>query len=196
MLRLPHEQLRKIFKNSQRHIERDSSSLTTGLKDATAAAIKTNNDEDGAAAALASLDNMIGSMQGLNRKLEALHQKEKSVLEHNSKRISHLQDLYSVSSLVDERYDDWSRVRLDRLLVDSLLRSGYGQTAKLLSAEKKVEDLVDVDVFLQCARIEASLQRGSTSECLAWCTENKNNLRKIKVGTHVLVLYRHGGEPG
>jgi len=106
----------------------------------------------------------------------------------SKKRIAHLQDLYAIPNLADEGYDRWSRVRLDRLLVDALLRSGFGESARMLAKEKGIEDLVDVDVFVQCARIEASLRRGSTTECLAWCSENRNTLRKSKVGSYQMYL--------
>jgi len=124
---------------------------------------------------------MITRMQGLKRKLESLHKEEEEAMLQSKKRIAHLQDLYTILSLTDEGYDRWSRVRLDRLLVDALLRNGFGESARMLAKEKGIEDLVDVDVFVQCARIEASLKRGSTTECLAWCSENRNNLRKNKV---------------
>ena len=133
--------------------------------------------------AVAALDSMITRMQGLKRKLEALHNEEKAVMLQSNKRIAHLQDLYSIPSLVDETYDQWSQVRLDRLLADALLRNGFGESARMLSREKGIEDLVDVDAFVQCAKIEASLRRGSTTECLAWCVENKNTLRKNKVAS-------------
>ena len=39
-----------------------------------------------------------------------------------------------------------------------------------------------MDVFVQCTKIEKSLREGrSTTECLAWCAENKLSLRKQKV---------------
>lgn len=39
-----------------------------------------------------------------------------------------------------------------------------------------------MDVFVQCTKIEKSLREGkSTTECLAWCAENKQSLRKQKV---------------
>ena len=126
---------------------------------------------------------MITRMQGLKRKLEALHSEEKAVMLQSNKRIAHLQDLYTIPSLVDETYDLWSRVRLDRLLADALLRNGFGESARMLAREKGIEGLVDVDVFVQCAKIEASLRHGSTTECLAWCVENKNTLRKNKVAS-------------
>ncbi|PUU80514.1 CTLH/CRA C-terminal to lish motif domain-domain-containing protein [Tuber borchii] len=176
LLRLPHELLRKTFKTSQKHFERDQNIILTGVKEAATKAMADGDPKD----SIASLDSMINRMQGLKRKLESLHEDEKVLQEHSRKRISHLQDLYNIPSLVDEGYDRWSRTRLDRLLVDFLLRAGYGESAKKLAQEKQIEDLVDVDVFVQCARVEASLRKGSTMECLAWCQENKNSLRKMK----------------
>ena len=88
---------------------------------------------------LSTLDAMISRMQGLKRKLESLHAEEQVILEQSKKRISHLNDLYGIPTLVDEGYDRWSRVRLDRLLVDALLRNGYGESAKMLAKEKNIE---------------------------------------------------------
>ena len=130
---------------------------------------------------LASLDGMISRMQGLKRKLEGLHEEEKVIQQHSKKRIQHLQDLYNIPSLADVKYDEWSRVRLDRLLVDYLLRNGFGESAKALAREKGIEALVDLDVFMQCNRIQNSLKQERTQECLAWCAENKQGLKKLNV---------------
>lgn len=89
---------------------------------------------------------MISRMQGFKRKLEALHEDEKILHEHSRRRIAHLQDLYSIPSLVDEGYDKWSRTRLDRLLVDFLLRSGYGESARQLAQEKGIEVCCEIKV--------------------------------------------------
>jgi macrophage erythroblast attacher len=126
---------------------------------------------------------MISRMHSLKRKLEKLHEEEKVLHRHSRKRIQHLQDLYQIPSLVDVKYDQWSRVRLNRLLVDYLLRSGYGESAKALAREKEIEDLVDLDVFVQCHGIEESLRGGSTQECLAWCIEHKPMMKKMSVWT-------------
>ncbi len=93
----------------------------------------------------------------------------------------HLQNLFEIPSLADIKYEEWSRVRLDRLLVDYLLRSGYGNSAVALAREKKIEDLVDLDVFVQCHAIEESLRRRSTAECLAWCAEHRPLMKKSNV---------------
>ena len=124
---------------------------------------------------------MIARMQGLKRKLESLHEQEKKLHRQSSKRIQHLKNLYEIPSLADVKYDEWSKVRLNRLLVDYLLRCGYGESAKALAKEKDIEDLVDLDVFVQCHAIEASLKRRSTTECLAWCAEHRPLMKDINV---------------
>ena len=124
---------------------------------------------------------MISRMQGLKRKMENLHEEEKVLHQHSKKRIQHLQDLYEIPSLADVKYDEWSRIRLNRLLVDYLLRSGYGESARALAREKGIEELVDLDVFVQCHKIEESLRRRNTQECLAWCAEHRPMMRKISV---------------
>ena len=128
---------------------------------------------------------MIARMTGLKRKLEQLHEEEKILHQHSRKRIQHMQDLYQIPSLTDVKYDEWSRVRLNRLLVDYLLRSGYGESARQLAKEKGIEELVDLDVFVQCRRIEESLKRGSTQECLAWCTEHRALMKTLSVSRKI-----------
>ena len=132
-------------------------------------------------AATACLDTLIQRMQGLKRKLESLHEEEKVLHIASRRRIEHLQSLYEIQSLADVKYEIWSKVRLSRLLVDYLLRGGYDESAKALAKAKGIEEMVDVDAFVQCHRVERSLKRGRTQEGLAWCSENKQALRKINV---------------
>jgi macrophage erythroblast attacher len=86
-----------------------------------------------------------------------------------------------MQSLDDVKYEEWSRTRLDRLLVDYLLRNGYKESAQALAREKGIEDLVDVETFVQMSRIRESLQNGEVKEALAWCAENKKDLRRMEV---------------
>lgn len=120
-------------------------------------------------------------MQGLKRKMESLQEEEKRIQSESRKRIQHLQDLYKIQSLSDVKYDEWSRTRLNRLLVDHMLRSGFSESAKQLAQEKGIEDLVDIDTFVQCQRIAESLRRGEVKGALQWCGENKAALKKSQV---------------
>lgn len=122
---------------------------------------------------------MIARMQTMKRKLQVLHEEEQAIQAHSQKRIRHLQDLYEIESLADVKYDDWSRVRLDRLMVDYLLRAGYSKSAASLAKEKDIEDLVDLDVFVQCRKVADGLERRETKEALMWCTENRTALKKL-----------------
>ena len=96
-------------------------------------------------------------------------------------RLEHLNQLYQIESLADVKYDEWSRVRLDRLLAEYLVRQGYSDTAKALAREREGEALVDLEVFDRCERIAPKLRKGSLDECLAWCMEHRIITKKMDV---------------
>ncbi|KAL4917922.1 CTLH/CRA C-terminal to lish motif domain-containing protein [Aspergillus aurantiobrunneus] len=175
LLRLPHELARRNLKSVQRIVEREKEYVLPALNEAAKASM--SNDQ-APSQTLATLDAMIFRMQGLKRKMENLHQEEKKIHHQSRKRIQHLDELYQISSLTDVKYDQWSRVRLDRLVVDHLLRSGYTKSAQQLAREKNIEELVDLNVFVQCQRIAESLHHGETKDALQWCSENKAALKK------------------
>lgn len=170
LLRLPNELLRKNLKTAQRHIEQTNKNITKDVQ----AAVSQQPDQ-----ALAALEATLAKAQNLKRKLEQLHAEEQNLQRQQRIRVEHLQQLHEIPSLADVKYDTWSHARLDRLLVDYLLRQGYTQSARDLAAEKNINDLVDIDVFEDCGRIEKSLLDGRTQECLSWCSENKQALKKI-----------------
>jgi macrophage erythroblast attacher len=172
LLRLPYELLRKNLKTAQRHIEQAHKTLQKDLQTAAA---------QSPALTLATLDATLAKAQTLKRKLEQLHVEEQSLHRQQRVRIQHLQQLHELQSLADVKYDAWSHTRLDRLLVDYILRQGSTHSAKELAEEKGIEDLVDVEVFKECGRIEKGLRAGKTQECLSWCNENKQALKKINV---------------
>ncbi|KAJ4991745.1 hypothetical protein SVAN01_02860 [Stagonosporopsis vannaccii] len=175
LLRMPYELSRRNFKNAQRLIEHSTTSLTTALSATTKSASK----PDDPTRTLESLDAMISKMQGLKRKLSNLQEEEAKLHKAAKARLQHLQDLHDVQSLVDVKYDEWSRVRLSRLLVDYLLREGYASSAACLARSKGIEDLVDVDAFISCHKIERSLREGmSTTLALEWCKEHGKELKK------------------
>ncbi|KAJ4379432.1 GID complex subunit containing RING finger motif [Didymella sp. IMI 355093] len=175
LLRMPYELSRRNFKNAQRLIEHSTTSFTSSLQSTTKAASKTNDSRQ----TLESLDAMITKMQGLKRKLSNLQEEEERLHKAAKARLQHLQDLHEVQSLVDVKYDEWSRVRLSRLLVDYLLREGYADSAACLARSKGIEDLVDVDAFVACHKIERSLKEGqSTALALEWCKEHNKELKK------------------
>jgi macrophage erythroblast attacher len=178
LVRLPYELLRKNFKSAQLSVERDSAAVRNSLKDIANSSISnTSTPED----VLKNLDSMISRMRGLKRKLTACAEEEARIEKHSLSRVRHLGELYSMQSLDDVKYATWSRTRLDRLLVDYLLRNGYKESAMALAKEKGIEELVDVETFIQMSRIMESLRSGKVNEVLAWCAENKKELRRTNV---------------
>lgn len=173
---MPYNLSRQTFKSAQRTLEHQTTNLTTSLTSITKASTKTESPEK----TLHDLDSMISKMQTLKRKLEGLHEEEMRLNRASKARIQHLQDLYDVQSLVDVKYEDWSRTRLSRLLVDHLLRNGYSESATHLAQSKGIEELVDVDAFVACHKIEKSLREGrNTTLALNWCKENGQTLKKM-----------------
>ncbi|KAL2866318.1 FYV10 family protein [Aspergillus lucknowensis] len=175
LLKLPHELARRNLKSVQRIVEREKEYVLPALKEAANASMSNEQTPD---QTLATLDAIIFRMQGLKRKMEHLHQEEKKIYNQSKRRIQHLEQLYQIPNLTDVKYDQWSRVRLDRLVVDHMLRSGYTESAQQLAREKDIENLVDLNVFIQCQRIAESLRHGETKDALQWCSENKPALKK------------------
>lgn len=154
---MPHEQFRKLFKTSQRHIERDF----TALQKESAEAIKTC--PPGAAAAKL-IDGMITRVEGLKRKV--LYQSiftarctcrltwlphlanQLSDLHANStlpahaamrRRLNHLAAFESLCSTDQPEFSEWADTRLDRWLVDWALRTGKEDTAKAIAEHGGIE---------------------------------------------------------
>lgn len=141
--------------------------------------LQSSSQSSDPAAALSTLDALLTKATNLQKKLEQLAAEEKSLHAQQSARIAHLTQLHHISSLGDVAYEQWSHTRLDRLLVDHLLRHGHSRSARLLADEQDILPLVDLAVFEESRRIEQSLLAGKTAECLAWCGENKQALKKM-----------------
>lgn len=130
---------------------------------------------------LKNIESMITRMRGVKRKLAASAQEEAQIHDQVGARVSHLEELYSMNTVDDVRYEAWNRKRLDRLMTDYMLRHGYIESASGLALDRGIEKLVDVDTFVSMSRIRDSLLGGSVIEALAWCSENKKELRKMEV---------------
>lgn len=166
-------------------MEREKEHVLPALKETANNSLSNRHTPD---QTLAALDAMISRMQGLKRKMENLQEEEKKVQDQSKKRIQHLESLHEIPNLTDVKYNQWSRTRLDRLMVDHMLRSGYSESAKQLAQDKGVEDLVDINVFVQCQQISDSLRRGETKDALQWCGENKAALKRSQVCRTVSLL--------
>jgi len=75
----------------------------------------------------------------------------------------------------------FKKQRLDRMLVDFMLRQGYYQAAsQLINLHPQLPQLVDLDIFLAAKKVVDGLNRRDCTEALKFCIENRTKLRKIK----------------
>lgn len=123
---------------------------------------------------------MLSKMRGLKRKLESHSEEEDRLYQQANARVSHLRELSTIQTVDDVKYEAWSRQRLDRLVIDYMLRHGYIDSASSLAQERGMSDLVDIDTFVNMFKIRQSLLNGSVNEALAWCNDNKKELRSMQ----------------
>lgn len=74
----------------------------------------------------------------------------------------------------------WEKLRLDRALVDYMLREGMYETAENLAKAQSLEDIVDTDIFRDSRVVIEALRRRDCSEGLRWCNDNKRRLQKVQ----------------
>ncbi|KAF5310514.1 hypothetical protein D9619_008011 [Psilocybe cf. subviscida] len=176
--RVPYENYRKVFRTSQKNVERELGGVQTASNELVAQAADGSLTPE---AALRSIDSMIGKVENLKRKLAELHETTgKPTQDVMRERLHHLASVESLQNTAQPEMSRWADVRLDRWLVDWCLRAGKKDSARQIAKEKGIETLVDIDLFSDIHRIEEALRRHSCTEALAWCSENKSALRKIK----------------
>ncbi|KAJ7073529.1 CTLH/CRA C-terminal to lish motif domain-containing protein [Mycena belliarum] len=176
--RVPYENYRKVFRTTQRNVERDLKAVQATanelVKQSSSGAVTSGF-------ALESIDAMISNVENLKRKLSDLHDTSgKPTQDVIRQRLQHLATIENVATVNDPELERWADTRLDRWLVDWALRNGKEKTARMIAKEKHIETLVDIDLFSDIKRIEDALAKCSCTEALAWCSENRNALRKMK----------------
>ncbi|KAF9428855.1 GID complex subunit containing RING finger motif [Podila epigama] len=176
-IKIPVEKYRSSLKTEQKHIEKEIATLTNTVTEITKKSQQGTMDANQVQAAL---ETIVTRLSTLKRKLKETRNEESLYSQRTKIRLQHLQDFTAIPTLDSEDFARWSRVRLNRILIDYMLREGYRETATYLAKNEKMEDLVDIELFVQSAKIEQALNRYSCTECLQWCNENKSNLKKIK----------------
>lgn len=164
---VPLEHLKKKIRYNQRCAEKEVSSVLAGIADVA-------NNELSREAAVSRLTSLVNRLQGLKRKLEEGSRAEDLQAQRCRARFDHLEHVDA------ESIAEWSNTRLKRILVDYMLRMSYYDTAAKLVEIGNIQDLVDVDVFLEAKKVIDSLQNKQVGQALSWCVENKSRLKKYK----------------
>ena len=126
-LKVPYETLNKLYRNVQKAIDRDCSSVSQVVSK-----LNDSNAND----LINASNNAIEKLRAIKKRSMDLRNEEKELLALLKKRIDHLKEHDSQDQLVSKNF---KRLRLERMLIDYFLRSGFYQTAQLLANHSEIQ---------------------------------------------------------
>ncbi|XP_078462166.1 E3 ubiquitin-protein transferase MAEA isoform X2 [Lampetra planeri] len=176
-LKVPYETLNKRFRAAQKHVDREASHAVAAVAELERALGGCSS----VGSVVSLLDGVVDKLTALKRKAAESVQAEEESAGLCKRRVAHLKEHagehWAAVSL-------WKRQRMERMMVDHLLRCGYYMTAIHLARQSGIEDLVNIEMFVTAKDVEESLEKKETATCLVWCHDNKSRLRKMKVSGH------------
>ncbi|KAH7442534.1 hypothetical protein KP509_03G092900 [Ceratopteris richardii] len=170
LMKVPFEHLKKSMRSSHRLVEKEMNAVVSSVAEA---AEKDMSKEE----AVQHLTSLVSRLQRLKRKLDESNKCEQTEVQRSKARLDHLEMLHSGGKEVQSK---WNSIRVDRILIDYMLRLHYYDTASKLAEASGIQDLVDIDIFLDAKKVIQCLRNKDCSEALAWCAENKSKLKKSK----------------
>lgn len=170
LMKVPFEHLKKSMRTSHRLVEKEMNAVVAGVAEAVE---KDMSKEE----AVEHLTSLVSRLQGLKRKLDESNKSEQMEVQRSRARLDHLESLQTGGK---ENHVKWNNIRVDRILVDYMLRSSYYDTATKLAESSGIQELVDIYIFLDAKKVVQSLRNRDCTEALTWCTENKSKLKKAK----------------
>ncbi|XP_064114490.1 LOW QUALITY PROTEIN: E3 ubiquitin-protein transferase MAEA-like [Macrobrachium nipponense] len=172
-LKVPYDVLNKKFRVAQKTLDREACQVTSAVSELEKVLFTDNRSASNISSLLGGV---VEKLTNFKRKAEEATQDETECGRVVKRRVDHLKEHDSLSPSV---VAEWKRTRLDRLLVEYLLRAGCYSTATKLASARGTEGLTNLDVFLVAREVEQSLACRDTSKCLSWCHDNRSKLRKL-----------------
>lgn len=126
----------------------------------------------------AAVASMLQRLQALRQEARNAGALEETFLAALRSRLDHVKLGIHASTKAEQQV--WCRARLDRILVDFLLREGHYKTADQLAKEGGVAGLVNSDLFEGSRQVEIGLRQHSCTAALEWCRANRARLVKLK----------------
>lgn len=198
---MPYEVLNKKFRASQKTIDREVSHVQSSISELEKSFFKTPVQVD-------QICSLIGvtveKLQTMKRKVSSYQNNtgnsvtffcgyyqvdeavtdELDAAQNCKRRVEHLKiGAIGNSPLLDApiTYSLWKKTRVERFLVDHLLRAGHYNTAqKIVKQNPELAELTNLDIFLVARNVELTLAQHQTQAALAWVHDHKSKLRKIK----------------
>jgi macrophage erythroblast attacher len=173
LVKAPHEGMNKVFRQSHKFIEKEMAQVGSNIFDLCSRPNISTNE------AYTSLDKLVGKMQGLKRKMEESKKEEEGHIQRFRSRLEHIKTFYKNED--KDSLSRWNNIRVDRIMVDYMLREGLYDSAIRLAQEANITDLVDIDIFNSSKKVIEGLADHDAAEALQWCADNRSKLKKIKV---------------
>ncbi|KAI8324183.1 hypothetical protein GQ54DRAFT_302831 [Martensiomyces pterosporus] len=175
-MKVPLEQLKRAVRHSQKQAEKETSHIGTAVS----SLLKKQNSLP-AEEMDKTLDGLIDKLASLKRKLEEAKQEEALIIQRSKQRAMELSELDGFTSSSQPEFQRWCRTRLDRVLVDYMLRNGNVDTAnRLIGNNGSLAHFADSSLFALVMDIERDLEEShSCKSALHWCADNRSALRKI-----------------
>ena len=129
--------------------------------------------------------NQAEILEGFNKQIECLNQlkikysdlvrEEEDFFEKLKARTLHLQRVQNR----EVEFDSYFLKKLDRVLLDYMLRAGYFDSATLFAQNSNITDFSDLPVFQETQEIKRQLAgEQKCDKALQWCTLNRTKLNK------------------
>ncbi|KAJ1736578.1 GID complex subunit containing RING finger motif [Coemansia sp. Benny D160-2] len=175
-MKAPLEQLKRSIRQSQKQAERETAQINAAISNM----IK-NKDMFSAEEMDKALGGFIERLKVLRRKLEEAKQEEAQLISRSRQRAADLNELSSFSSTAQPEFQRWCRTRMERVLIDYMLRNGNVDTAQHLIENGNLEHFADTSLFALVMSTERELRENhSCRSALQWCAENRSALRKVQ----------------
>lgn len=179
-LKVPYEILNKKFRMAQKSLDREVSHVTSSIGEVEKLLSTEENQNETVKATLSQkLDTIKEQLMQMKSKSSDIISEEIEVSDTIKKRCQHLKKGCAESG-GDVEMKAWRKTRLDRMMVEYLLRQGYYDSALQLAENSGVAHLSNTEVFLTAREVEESLVREELDKVMAWCHDNKSRLRKLK----------------
>jgi len=182
-LKVPYEVLNKKFRAGQKTVDREVSHIQTSIAELETL-LKTPVELDQICNLFATVGATVEKLQTMKRKVEEAINDEMGAAQNCKRRVEHLKVGAVGASAGDVStigYSLWKKTRVERFLVDHLLRSGHYSTAqKFVKQNPELGELTNLDIFLVARNVEQTLAQQQTQAALAWIHDHKSKLRKIK----------------
>ncbi|XP_046438766.1 E3 ubiquitin-protein transferase MAEA-like [Daphnia pulex] len=180
-LKVPYEVLNKKFRAGQKTVDREVSHVQNSITELEKSLFRTPVQVDQICSLLGAT---VDKLQTMKRKVEEAISDELDAAQNCKRRVEHLKlGAVGIIPTTDSSitYSLWKKTRVERYLVEHLLRAGHYNTAqKMVEQNPELAELTNLDIFLVARNVELTLAQQQTQAALAWIHDHKSKLRKIK----------------